>query len=134
MKTMRKTTLFLTLSLAAVLVACAGEGAEEAPEADTTAQTGEEVRSVPDSTITREIQTRLDADPRLDEEGVEIEVHVTEGDVTLVGEVPTRFEQSVAREVASSAPGVREVYLDSLVVAAEAEQGEGADAEAETQA
>lgn len=132
MKTMRKTTLFLTLSLAAVLVACAGEGAEEAPEADTTAQTGEKVRSVPDSTITREIQTRLDADPRLEEEGVEIEVHVTEGEVTLVGEVPTRFEQSVAREVASSAPGVREVYLDSLVVAAEAEQGEGP--EAETQA
>lgn len=97
-------------------LACGGGGeeAEEAP-ADTLAAE-EQVQFVPDSLIEREIATRLDADPRLDGEGITIEAHATDGEVTLVGQVPTRREMSIAREVAISAPGVKRVWLDSLRV------------------
>lgn len=115
---MKSTTPFVLLATIAALVACGGQGAEEATEPDTTAQE-ERVLSVPDSTIEREVQARLDSDPRLDKEGVEIAVHATDGEVTLVGEVPSRLEMSIAREVAISSPGVRRVLLDSLEVASE---------------
>lgn len=115
---MKYTTPFVLLATIAALVACGGQGAEEAPEPDTTAQE-ERVLSVPDSTIEREVQTRLDSDPRLDKEGVEIAVHASDGEVTLVGEVPSRLEMSIAREVAISSPGVRRVHLDSLEVVSE---------------
>lgn len=115
---MKSTTPYVLLATIAALVACGGQGAEEAPVPDTTAQE-ERVLSVPDSTIEREVQARLDSDPRLDKEGVEIAVHATDGEVTLVGEVPSRLEMSIAREVAISSPGVRRVHLDSLEVASE---------------
>ncbi|MDX1661247.1 MAG: BON domain-containing protein [Gemmatimonadota bacterium] len=116
---MRPRHALLSLVLAA-LVACGG-GAEEAEEApvDTTAQ--DDVQFVPDSTIEREVTTRLDADPRFDKEGVDIEVHARDGNVTLLGTVPTRMEMSFAREVAISAPGVRKVFLDSLEILSEPE-------------
>lgn len=114
----RPTHALLSLFLAG-LVACGGgaEEAEEASPADTTAR--EEVMFVPDSIIEREVRDRLDADPRFDAEDIDIEVHVQDGNVTLVGTVPTRREMSFAREVAVSAPGVHEVFLDSLVVLSE---------------
>lgn len=75
--------------------------------------------SVPDSTIEREIRTRLDADPRLDGEGIDLRVMSQEGTVMLSGQVPSRMEMSIAREVVMSAPGVVTVDLDSLVVVSE---------------
>lgn len=107
-----------------VLVACGG-GAEEPEEApaDTTAA-GEEVMFVPDSTIEREVRTRIDADPRFDKEGVDLQVRVRDANVTLVGTVPTRMELSFAREVALSAPGVDKVFLDSLEVLSEPKEEE----------
>lgn len=113
---MRKATALVTWGLAAALVmACGGEETEpdEAPPA------GETVMSVPDSTIEREVQTRLDADPRLDKEGIELRVRSVDGTVLLMGGVPSRLEMSIAREVAMSSPGVVSVDLDSLVVASE---------------
>jgi len=113
---MSKRSAFVALGLAVVLVAgCGGE--EPAPEE--AAPEGENVMSVPDSTIEREVQTRLDADPRLDKEGIDLRVRSQEGTVLLVGGVPTRMEMSIAREVAMSSPGVVTVDLDSLVVASE---------------
>ena len=113
---MRKASALVTWGLAAALVAACG-GEEPAP--DETAPEGETVMSVPDSIIEREVQTRLDADPRLDKEGIELRVRSVDGTVLLVGGVPTRMEMSIAREVAMSSPGVVSVVLDSLVVASE---------------
>lgn len=115
----RSTTPWI-LPLLALALACGGGGdeAEEAP-ADTTAQ--DQVQFVPDSVILQDVTTRLSADPRLDAEGVEIEVHAVDGEVTLLGSVPTRREMQIAREVAISAPGVKRVYLDSLRVLSDPE-------------
>lgn len=114
----RPTHALLYLVLAG-LVACGG-GAEEADEAAPADTTGrEQVMFVPDSIIEREVRNRLDADPRFDVEDIDIEVHVQDGNVSLVGKVPTRREMSYAREVAGSAPGVHEVFLDSLEVLSE---------------
>jgi hypothetical protein len=99
----------------ALAVGCGGDE-EPAPEE---APAGENVMSVPDSTIEREIGARLDADPRLDGEGIELRVTSDGGIVSLIGEVPSRMEMSIAREVAMSAPGVVNVSLDSLVVLSE---------------
>jgi hypothetical protein len=96
-----------------------GARAEEAPA-------GENVMSVPDSTIEREIGARLDADPRLDGEGIELRVSSDGGIVSLIGEVPSRMEMSIAREVVMSAPGVVNVSLDSLVVLSELQNATGA--------
>lgn len=114
---MRSTLSILTLVLT-VFAACRGEGPEEEAPADTADQ--EEVIAVPDSMIERELSTRIEADPRLDKEGVEIAVRADAGVVRLVGNVPTRLEMSIAREVALSSPGVRSVSLDSLVIASDA--------------
>ena len=114
---MRKTSVLVTLGVAVLLVAACGGDEEPAPEE--TAPAGETVMSVPDSTIEREVQTRLDADPRLDEDGIELRVRSQDGTVLLIGAVPTRMEMSIAREVAVSSPGVVRVDLDSLIVASE---------------
>ncbi|HUP18635.1 MAG TPA: BON domain-containing protein [Gemmatimonadota bacterium] len=101
----------------AVLVAalaCAGEDADEASVADTTAQ--DDVLRVPDSIIDRELAARFEADPRLAGEGIDVTARAEDGNVWLNGSVPTRYEMSVARDVVLSTPGVRDVYLDSLVV------------------
>jgi hypothetical protein len=112
---MKHAKMLVALVLAvAVAVSCGDE--EPAPEE---APQGENVMSVPDSTIEREIQTRLDADPRLDAEGIDLRVTSQEGTVMLRGQVPSRMEMSIAREVVMSAPGVVTVDLDSLVVVSE---------------
>jgi hypothetical protein len=111
------------IGLAIVLAAGCGGDEEPAPEE---APAGENVMSVPDSTIEREIGARLDADPRLDGEGIELRVSSEEGIVSLIGEVPSRMEMSIAREVAMSAPGVVNVSLDSLVVLSELQNAGGA--------
>lgn len=104
----------------ALVAGCGGE--EPAPEEATE---GETVMSVPDSTIEREITTRLDADPRLDGEGIRLAASSRDGTVHLTGEVPSRMEMSIAREVAMSAPGVVQVNLDSLIVRSELESAGG---------
>lgn len=109
--------------LAIVLAAGCGGDEEPAPEE---APAGENVLSVPDSTIEREIRTRIDADPRLDGEGIDLSVSSQGGVVSLIGEVPSRMEMSMAREVVMSAPGVVSVNLDSLVVRSELQSGSGA--------
>ena len=111
------------VGLAIVLAAGCGGDEEPAPEE---APAGENVMSVPDSTIEREIGARLDADPRLDGEGIELRVSSEEGIVSLIGEVPSRMEMSIAREVVMSAPGVVNVSLDSLVVLSELQNAGGA--------
>lgn len=114
---MRPAHALLALALAGLLACGGAEEAEEPAPADTAAQ--DEVMFVPDSTIERDVQARIDADPRFDKEGVEIEVRARDGNVTLLGTVPTRMEMSFARQVAISAPGVRNVFLDSLKVQSE---------------
>jgi osmotically-inducible protein OsmY len=106
------------VALAAAVAAGCGGNDEPAPEE---APQGEAVMAVPDSTIEREIRARLDADPRLDGEGIELDVSSENGVVSLLGEVPSRMEMSIAREVAMSAPGVVSVAFDSLVVLSERE-------------
>jgi osmotically-inducible protein OsmY len=107
----------------AVVAAGCGGGEEPAPEE---APLDETVMAVPDSTIEREIRTRLDADPRLDGEGIDLDVASENGVVSLLGQVPSRMEMSIAREVAMSAPGVVSVVFDSLDVLSE-RQNTGAD-------
>lgn len=114
---MRKANSLVIWGLIAVVAAACGGGDEPAPE--DAAPVGETVMSVPDSTIEREVQTRLDADPRLDKDGIELRVRSRDGVVMLIGGVPTRMEMSIAREVAISAPGVVNVDIDSLNVASE---------------
>lgn len=112
----------VAMGLAIVLAGGCGGDEEPAPEE---APAGENVMSVPDSTIEREITTRLDADPRLDAEGIDLSVSSEGGVVSLIGEVPSRMEMSIAREVAMSAPGVVNVSLDSLVVLSERQNSPG---------
>lgn len=120
---MRHAGAIVTLALAAAVGAGCGGNDEPAPEEATRDET---VMSVPDSTIEREIRARLDADPRLDGEGIELDVASENGVVSLLGQVPSRMEMSIAREVAMSAPGVVSVDFDSLNVLSE-QQNEGAD-------
>lgn len=112
----------VAMGLAIVLAAGCGGEEEPAPEE---APAGENVMSVPDSTIEREIRTRIDADPRLDGEGIELRVSSQGGIVSLIGEVPSRMEMSIAREVVMSAPGVVSVDLDSLIVLSELQNASG---------
>ena len=116
---MRHGKTILALMLGFAVAAGCGGGEEPAPEE---IPQGETVMSVPDSTIEREIRTRLDADPRLDGEGIDLRVTSEQGIVSLMGEVPSRMEMSIAREVAMSAPGVVDVNLDSLVVRSEQQE------------
>lgn len=113
----------VALVLGLAIAAGCGGGEEPAPEE--TPQ-GENVMSVPDSTIEREIRNRLDADPRLDSEGIDLRVASDAGIVSLIGEVPSRMEMSIAREVVLSAPGVVDVNLDSLVVLSEQQNASAA--------
>lgn len=120
---MKQRNRLASIGLAIVLSVGCGGDEEPAPEE---APAGENVMSVPDSTIEREIGTRLDADPRLDGEGIVLRVSSDGGIVSLIGEVPSRMEMSIAREVAMSAPGVVNVSLDSLVVISELQNAGGA--------
>lgn len=113
---MKHARMIGVMALAVAVAAGCGGDEEPAPEE---APQGENVMSVPDSTIEREISSRLDADPRLDTEGIDLQVTSREGTVILRGQVPSRMEMSIAREVAMSAPGVVTVDLDSLVVVSE---------------
>ncbi|HET6360830.1 MAG TPA: BON domain-containing protein [Gemmatimonadota bacterium] len=106
----------VALALAAVVAAGCGGDEEPAPEE---APGEETVMSVPDSTIEREVRARLEADPRLDGEGIDLDVASEDGVVSLLGQVPSRMEMSIAREVAISAPGVVSVVFDSLDVLSE---------------
>ena len=72
-----------------------------------------------DSVIEVQVQTSLDADPRLDRDDVRVQAHSVEQEVTLVGTVPTRLEMSIARANAQSVLGVKRVLIDSLVVESE---------------
>ena len=58
-------------------------------------------------------------DPRLDGEGIDLDVSSENGVVSLLGQVPSRMEMSIAREVAMSAPGVVSVVFDLLDVVLE---------------
>ncbi|HUP01352.1 MAG TPA: BON domain-containing protein [Gemmatimonadota bacterium] len=107
----------LCLGLSAACGRADDEPIDDAPIAEET------IPFVADSVIEREIQTRLEADPRLDVEGVEIDVRSADQEVSLVGQVPSRLEWSIAREIALSAPGVKSVYLDSIVVLSEQQGG-----------
>jgi osmotically-inducible protein OsmY len=113
---MRHGKKLVALALAAAFAAGCGGEEEPAPEE---APQGERVMAVPDSTIEREVQNRLDADPRLDGEGIDLRVASRDGTVLLLGEVPSRMEMSIARDVAISAPGVVSVSFDSLIVRSE---------------
>lgn len=106
----------MALALATAVSAGCGGGEEPAPEE---APQGEEVMAVPDSTIEREIRARLDADPRLDGDGIDLDVTSDNGVVSLQGQVPSRMEMSIAREVIMSAPGVVSVDFASLEVLSE---------------
>ena len=106
------------VALVLTVAVAAGCGGDEEPAPEEASQ-GEAVMAVPDSTIEREIRSRLDADPRLDGDGIELDVSSENGVVSLLGEVPSRMEMSIAREVAMSAPGVVSVAFDSLVVLSE---------------
>src|SRR5688500_17727826 len=106
------------VALERALALGAGCGQDEEPGPDEALQE-ETVMSVPDSTIEREIRARLDADPRLDGEGIELDVDSENGVVSLLGQVPSRMEMSIAREVVMSAPGVVSVAFDSLDVLSE---------------
>lgn len=113
---MKQARAIVALAMAAAVAAGCGRDEEPAPEE---ASQEESVMSVPDSTIEREIRARLDADPRLDGEGIDLDVSSENGVVSLLGQVPSRMEMSIAREVAMSAPGVVSVVFDSLDVVSE---------------
>jgi osmotically-inducible protein OsmY len=100
----------------ALALACGG-GEQPAP-ADTDVPV-DETPAVADSLIVQDVQSRIDADPRLDVDGVSITASSQDQVVTLAGEVPSRLELSIAHEVAMSVLGVRRVLSDSLQVAAE---------------
>lgn len=101
-------------ALVLLATACARGDEEEAP-----APVGDQVPVVADSVIEVQVQASLDADPRLDGEGIRVVAHSVNQEVTLVGTVPTRLEMSVARANAQSVLGVRRVLIDSLVVESE---------------
>lgn len=126
MKRSLQARLLSSLACLTLMAGCGGQGDEAAVEE---AAEEEVVPFLPDSTIEQQVQARIEDDPRLDIDGVEIAVRSAEQEVTLVGEVPTRKEWSIAREIALSSPGVKTVYLDSLSVLSE-ERNRGTPSEA----
>ena len=121
--------LALALPLALAVPACGGGGDEAPDDDDATEETERTGVVVPDSTLERDIQARFDADPRLDGEEIDLSVRSEDGQVTILGTVPTRKEMSIAREVANSVLGVERVWVDSLEVLSE--QTSGVDVEPE---
>jgi osmotically-inducible protein OsmY len=111
----RRPIAALGLGALVLLATACGRGDDE--EAPTPA--GDQVPVVADSVIEVQVQASLDADPRLDGEGIEVEAHSVDQEVTLVGTVPTRLEMSVALTNAQSVLGVKRVLIDSLVVESE---------------
>lgn len=118
----RELALALPLSIAA---ACGGGGEE--PRLEEAAEPEPRGIVVPDSTIETDILARFEADPRLDVEGVDLRVQSEDGEVTIIGTVPSRKEMSIAREVANSVLGVQRVWLDSLLVESETDVPPAAD-------
>ena len=115
---MRSWLAFAMCLALAIPLACR-QGAEEASEEETTESRG---LVVADSIIDRDLNTRLDVDPRLDSPEIQLEAHARDGEVTLIGVVPTRYELGIAMEVARSTPGVHQVWLDSVRVVAEGDE------------
>lgn len=113
---MRSWLAFAMCLALAIPLACRQE-AEEATEEET------ESRGlvVADSIIDGDLNTRLDVDPRLDSPEIQLEARAHDGEVTLIGVVPTRYELGIAMEVARSTPGVHQVWVDSVRVLAENE-------------
>lgn len=72
------------------------------------------VPSVRDAEIAGEITRRLAHDGRLNVNDI-VQIHVVEGEVSLIGTVSSAEQARIAREVAASAPGVRMVN-DTLTV------------------
>lgn len=104
-----------------LVAGCAGGDGEEEP-----APAGEQIPVVADSVIESQVRASLDADPRLDGEGIRLEVHSVDQEVSLVGTVPTRYEMSIARGNAQSVLGVKRVLLDSLLIESELRGEDGA--------
>ena len=100
----------------ALALACGG-GEEPAPAE--TSIPADDTPAVADSLIEQDVQSRIDADPRLDAEGISITASSQDQVVSLVGEVPSRLESSIAEEVAMSVLGVKGVVSESLAVASE---------------
>ena len=114
---MRSWLAFAVCLTLAIPLACRQE-AEEPSEEETTESRG---LVVADSIIDRDLNTRLDVDPRLDNPEIQLAAHSKDGQVTLVGVVPTRYELGIAMEVARSTPGVHQVWVDSVRVLSENE-------------
>jgi len=113
-------SIYRALALAvplSIATACGGGGDE--PTLEDVPEPEPRGIVVPDSTIETDITARLEADPRLDVEGVDLRVRSEDGEVTIIGTVPSRKEMSIAREVANSVLGVQRVWLDSLLVESE---------------
>jgi len=108
----------LCIALAIPLAGCR-RGGEEPEEAAEPERTG---LIVPDTTINRDLNARLDIDPRLSDPGIQLEAHAVDGEVTLLGVVPSRYELGIALEVARSTPGVHQVWLDSVQVISEGDE------------
>ena len=120
---MRSWLAFAMCLALAVPLACRQE-AEEASEEETTESRG---LVVADSIIDRDLNTRLDVDPRLDNPEIQLEARAHDGEVTLIGVVPSRYELGIAMEVARSTPGVHQVWLDSVRVLTENVEPSGTD-------
>lgn len=101
----------------ALALACGGADEERAPAE--TSVLADDTPVVADSLIEQDVQSRIDADPRLNVDGVSITASSANQVVSLVGEVPSRLESSIAEEVAMSVLGVKEVVSESLQVASE---------------
>lgn len=118
--------IIMNSALAMTILACGG--AEE-PAEEETSTAEETIATVADSIIERDVRDRLEADPRLDDPEIEITVRSQDGEVTLTGQVPSRLELSVARDIVMGVLGVRGILLDSLNVLSEMERGEGVEAQ-----
>ena len=109
--------LRVVAAVSLVLALACGGGEEPAP-AETSVPV-DETPVVADSLIEQDVQSRIDADPRLDVAGISITASSQDQIVSLAGEVPSRLELSIAREVAMSVFGVKRVVSESLRVASE---------------
>ncbi len=114
--------LFLALPIAAC-----NRGEEPAEETERESN----VMVVADSIIERDLNGRFDIDPRLDAEEIQLTSHAVDGEVTVLGQVPTRYELGIVLEVARSTPGVRQVWLDSVRVMSDPQPEPEAEAPAE---